>query len=212
MLFLKDSFKAKEKNDIFLAIWFVSFFAAILILMPLGIARYLLTGFLPLIIIVVNDIKTLFSSARFKTIIYTGIVSTAVWGMLCSLADYKTAETYRTITEEVKSKYKDEKIWFCSDGLKWYMERENYKALIYGDRRPAKGDLVLSSTELWSFYVDEVMERTELIEKVSYDYLLPIRTMNQASNAGFHDNYHGLLPFSITRGVLERFSVYKVVK
>jgi 4-amino-4-deoxy-L-arabinose transferase-like glycosyltransferase len=212
IIFLKDSLQEKDKNNIFLAVWFITFTAAIIFLMPLGVARYLLPGLLPFVIVTINDLRNLFPAARYGLIISACVLSTALWGMICSVADYKTADTYRAFSKEISTKYKGERIWFSSDGLQWYMERENYKPLLYGDRRPQKGDLVATSTELWPFYVNEVMERTELLEKIVYDSWLPVRTMNQASYAGFHDHYSGLLPFSITRGVLERFYIYRVIK
>lgn len=210
ILFLKNSLKANNRNNIFISFWFITFFMAILILMPMGITRYLLPCFLPAVIVIINDLKTSLQSNRFKRAISVGLIVTALWSISCSFAEYKFADTYRNFSEEFKSKFPDNNVWFCSDGLHWYMKKQGYKSLIYGGIRPKKGDFVVISSEQWPYYVPEVMNRTVLINKVSYKSVFPIRTMNEGANAGFYDNGEGLLPFSITRGGYEEFSVYKV--
>ena len=178
--------------------------------MPLGIARYLLPCFLPLVIVLINDLKTFFKSKKFIRIVTVGLIITALWGFLCSFADYKMAGTYRDFSKEFKSKYNDDIAWFSSDGLQWYMKKQGYESLLYGDTRPKKGDFVVTSSELWPYYVPEVMERTVFVDKVSYKSVFPIRTMNQGANAGFYDSFQSLLPFSITRGAYEEFTIYEV--
>lgn len=214
-----DSLKAykekkilSSKKDIFLSVWFITFCSLIIITMPLGVARYLLPGFLPLVIVFINDLRDFIDSKKFKLITFAGISLTLCWSILCSIADYQFAESYRNVSQKINDKYKNQNVWFCSDGLKWYMEKKGFKPLLYGDTRTEKGDIIVLSSESWSYKVPEIMEKTILIDKISYNSNYPVRTFNLASHAGFHDHNDALLPFSITRSGYEKFSVYRIIK
>lgn len=207
-----NSIKNKNRQNTFLSFWALSFFIAVVIVMPLGVARYLLPAFLPLIIIFVEDVLAIFQGKNFNYIITIGLFLTISWSFLCSIADYKLSGTYRDFSEGLGGKLKNKNIWFCTDGLKWYMEKEGFKALLFNDKRPKKGDFVIISTEMWPYKVPEIMRRAQLIERVKYDTNFPFRTMNLGSHAGFYDHLKGaLLPVSVTRGGLEQFYVYKII-
>ena len=207
------SFKVKDENNIFLCVWFISFFIAVIVIMPLGVSRYLFPVFLPLVIIILNDIRNFFTLEKFKKAIIIGLGVTALWGYLCSIADYTFAGLYREFTEEISNKYIEQNIWYCGDGFSFYMKAKGNKPVLFEGKKPEINDIVVISSELWSYKVPDVMKRAVLIKKISYNSIYPIRTMNIPSHAGFHDNLSGaLLPFSITRSRYEEFSIYKIVK
>jgi|GEM_PF-6153333 len=210
--FFFDSIRTKEKQNIFLSVWFLAFYFAIVLLMPIGVARYLLPSFLPLIILFIKDAEKIFKHEKLKPALTFSIIITAVWGLLCSISDYHLADIYRNITKEIKSTYSDRNIWFSSDSFQWYMKQEGYKPVLYNDNSPAIGDIIVMSTELWPYYVPDVMERAKEINRIEFNSAYPIRTMNQASNAGFHDHLQGVLPFTITKSKFEIIYIYEIVK
>jgi hypothetical protein len=212
IVFLVEALKTKNKENIFLSSWFISFFAIVVLIMPLGVPRYLLPVFLPLTIIVVRDIKDL-AQDRFDYAIWSVLCITILWGFLCSYADYRFAGIYRVFSEKIEAEYKGRNIWFCGDGLSFYMKKYGNKPVLYNGEKPHLGDIVIVTTELWSYQVPDVMERASLIDKIRYQSKFPIRTMNLQAHAGFHDHSEGaLLPFSITRSKYEEFFIYKVIK
>jgi hypothetical protein len=181
--------------------------------MPLGVSRYLLPVFLPLVIIIVNDVKNFFNAKTFRQVITTGLIITAIWGILCSYTDYTFAGIYKEFSEKIGREYKDRNVWFSGDGLKVYMEKKGYRSLLHEGEKPMEGDIVILTSELWPYRVRDVMERVIVIDRVSYESKFPIRTMNLPSHAGFHDHLSGaLLPFSITRGRYEEFIICEVTK
>jgi 4-amino-4-deoxy-L-arabinose transferase-like glycosyltransferase len=212
MIFI-HSFKTKDKDNIFVTIWFISFFVSVVFTMPMGVSRYLIPVFLPVVIVILNDIRNFFTLEKFKKVVIIGLGVTALWGYLCSIADYTFAGLYREFTEEISNKYKEQNIWYCGDGFSFYMKAKGNKPVLFEGEKPKINDIVVITSELWSYKVPDVMKRAVLIKKISYNSIYPIRTMNMPSHAGFHDNLSGaLLPFSITRSRYEEFSIYKIVK
>jgi len=208
-----SSLGKKDRSNIFLSIWFLTFIIVVVILMPLGIARYLLPIFLPLVIVVLNDLRNIRIYERYRFVFPIILASTLLWSILCSIADYTFAGVYRDFSERVATKYKNNKLWYCGDALNWYMGEKGFKPLIWGENEPAVGDIIVLTSELWPYSVPEVMERTQFIESVTYNSNYPIRTMNLPAHAGFYDqSENALLPFSITKSRYEEFSIYKVVK
>ncbi len=208
-----SSLRKKDKLNIFLSVWFLTYFVVVVILMPLGIARYLLPIFFPLVIIVLNDWRTFPIYKKYKFAFSFVFLSTILWSFLCSIADYTFAGVYKDFSERIAAKYENSDVWYCGDALNWYMGEKGYKPLIWGENKPAIGDIIVLTSELWPYSVPEVMERTQLIDRVIYNSVLPIRTMNLSAHAGFYDHSdNALLPFSITRARYEEFSVYKIVK
>jgi 4-amino-4-deoxy-L-arabinose transferase-like glycosyltransferase len=202
----------KNSENLYLSAWFLAFFFAVALLMPLGISRYLLPAFLPLIIIVVNDIKNLFE-LNFKIIAAGGIAATMVWGILCSTADYNSAGIYRQFAQEMKLKYGYKTVWFSGDsGFKWYMEKEGFNYLLQNDDRPKSGDIVIIPQQSWPININFLLKELKVINKIDYPSQLPVKTMNLASHAGFYAELNALLPFSITRSPYEIFSIYEVMK
>ena len=188
------------------------FFAIVVLIMPLGVSRYLLPVFLPLVIIIISDIKD-FAPDKFRYIIWAGLGTTILWGFLCSYADYSFAGVYRDFTKKIETKYEGRNIWFCGDALSFYMKKYGNKPVLYEGEKPRLGDIVIVTSELWPYEVPDVMERVSLIDKIRYESKFPIRTMNLQAHAGFHDHSErALLPFSITRSRYEEFFIYKVIK
>ena len=210
IILLKDSIAKKNKDYIFISTWFITFFIAIALLMPLGVSRYLLPCFLPVVIVIINDLKTLYFS-KFKIIVYAGLVLTLIWSSLCSVADYKFAGVYRQFAKEFNSKYSDKTVWFTGEGgFKWYMEKERAKYLLKNNKKVQLGDIIVIPEQLWPISLSSLMKKSVHLDNVVYSSALPIRTLNLASHAGFYTEAHALLPFSITHCPYEIFSIYEV--
>lgn len=212
VILLRESYKNKNKDMLFLSLWFITFFFAAAILLPLGIPRYLLPCLLPIIIIVVKDLRESFEGVKFRTAAYAGIILTLVWGILLSIADYQFSDVYKRFASDLKSKYKNEQIWFAGDaGFKLYMEEKGFHYLFVNDERPAKGNLFVIPRESWPEDMSLLIKRSKLIDQMKYSTNYPLKIQNTTAHAGFYAEIKGLLPFSISSAPLEDFRIYKVM-
>lgn len=212
VLWFIQSIKEKNNGNTFLSFWALSFFAAIALIMPLGIARYLLPGFLPLIIMIVADIR-LFFPLTFKKLAVAGILLTLLIGSLLSIADYQYANVYKRFADDIKNKFPDKTIWFSGEsGFRLYMQNKGFKYLLINDERPRPGDILVVPTEIWPVKLAVIKDRSELVERLPYSSDFPFRILNQEARAGFYMHVGALLPYSISRSRFEEFSIYLVNK
>lgn len=208
----KQSWNEKNYKFVFLSFWALSFFTAIALIMPLGIARYLLPGVLPFIIMIVIDIKSFFPET-YKKVLITGISLTLVIGLILSSADYQYANVYKKFADDIKVKFPDKNIWFSGEsGFRLYMQNKGFNYLLINDERPGLGDIIVVPTEIWPVKLAVIHDRSILVEKITYGSGFPFRILNQEARAGFYMHIGALLPYSISRSRFEEFSIYSVVK
>ncbi len=211
---LKKAWEHKNKNLIFLSLWFLTFFILCIFLMPLGISRYLLPCFLPFILLILTGIETIHQ----KTFIHwtiAGIILTFIAGISIAAADYEYAGVYRKFSKKIKSAYNGKTIWFTGEwGFRWYMEKDNYNYLLIGDTRPAKGDIIITPSIPCPIPLNNYPYKLKLIDKIYYKGFLPVRTVNSGAHAGFYSDRKGqlLLPYSISIKKLEEFKIYRVLE
>ena len=142
------------------------------------------------------------------------LIFTTIIGLLVAYADYEYADSYRHFAMKVPKEYKtkNNNIWFAgSHGFQYYMQKDGYKFLFTNDNSPKKGDYVIRA-RLPSprGFSNELKQRVKLVQTVTYDGSLPIRTQNTEAHAGFYTFGGGLLPYSFSNSKLEHFDIYYV--
>lgn len=201
-----------DDKKTFLAFWALSFFIAIVIIMPLGIARYLLPGILPLLIMIMADIRSFFPST-YKKVAVASIVITLLTGSILSIADFQYANVYKVFADNIKDKFPEKTIWFSGEsGFRLYMQNKGFKYLLINDERPQPDDIIIIPTEIWPVKLSVIKDRALLLERIAYTSEFPFRILNQEARAGFYMHIGALLPYSISRSRFEEFSVYLVNK
>ena len=93
------------------------------------------------------------------------------------------------------------------------MIENGYRILLKQDNSPKKGDIVIKA-RLPSprSITNELMQRMTLIETITYDGRIPIRTQNPKAHAGFYTYGGGMLPYSFSNSKLEHFDIYYVIQ
>ena len=142
------------------------------------------------------------------------LIFTTIIGLLVAYADYEYADSYRHFAMKVPKEYKtkNNNIWFAgSHGFQYYMQKDGYKFLFTNDNSPKKGDYVIRA-RLPSprGFSNELKQRVKLVQTVTYDGSLPVRTQNTEAHAGFYTFGGGLLPYSFSNSKLEHFDIYYV--
>ena len=181
-----------------------------------GTVRYntlFLPPFLISYFILLKKYKEQFKLNIFKLSVFI-LVLTAFVGFLVAYADYDYADSYRDFVMKNSQKYKNTKnnLWFTgSHGFQYYMQKEGHKFLLHNDNSPKKGDFIIKARLPTPRRIgDDLVQRIELVETITYDGKIPIRTQNPEAHAGFYTYAGGLLPFSISNSKLEHFDIYYV--
>lgn len=212
---LSDNQSAIEGDSVFLALWVLGVAAYSVILLPYASTRYLLPLFPPVILLFIRYARALFPDIkRWSRFAIVTVVVTATAGLAVSIADYQLSGIYRDFaaTYPQKLKSEDHNIWFAGEfGLRYYLEANSARYLTRQDNSPVPGDYVVLSHELIAYFIsDELKERLQLQQTVEYPANWPIRIQDVGSLAGFYDQFHGNLPYSISSGPIESIDIYVV--
>jgi len=142
------------------------------------------------------------------------LVSTAFIGLIVAYADYDYANSYRDFVNKIPQAYKTESniVHFSgSGGFQYYMIENGYRILLKKDNSPKKGDIVIKARLPSPRPIsNELMQRMTLVETITYDGRIPVRTQNPKAHAGFYTYAGGLLPYSFSNSKLEHFDIYYV--
>lgn len=155
-------------------------------------------------------------SAKFsiKRILAPALVLTAIISLFVAYADYDYANSYRDFVRNTPHLYKTSSntIHFLGGAnFQYYMTEKGYRMLPANDNSPQKGDIIIKARESFPRKITpELQARIELINTVSYDGKIPIRTQNSKSHAGFYVYAGGFLPYSFSNSKLESFDIYYV--
>lgn len=204
-----------EGDDIFLILWISGVLVYSIILLPYASTRYLLPLFPPVILMFVRYARTVFPGGRqWLRFAVAAIACTAVIGLAVSIADYQLAGVYRDFGSTWMPRLQSEghKVWFAGEfGLRYYLEADGGVYLTADDNSPVPGDYVIVSHNLIaSFLSDELRGRLQLVESVQYPGVWPFRVSDPDSQAGFYDQFHGFLPWSISTGPIETIDIYTI--
>lgn len=204
-----------DMNFFFIFIWFISIYAMNSSLSG-GAVRYNILLLPPQMLSYFMLLERYHRRIRFnmnKLLIFVVFVTTLV-GIVVAVADYEYADSYRDFVMKIPQKYKntENNLWFTgSHGFQYYMQEEGYKFLLHNDNSPKKGDFIFKARLPTPRRIgNELLQRIELVETITYDGKIPIRTQNPKAHAGFYTYAGGLLPFSISNSKLEHFDIYYV--
>lgn len=185
----------------FLAAWVVLFFAASLVIFFAGSARYLLPLAAPVAILIARPLPPRWLATGFAVQLALGLgletVNAQHW-----------AET-RAFASEVSDQARGRRVWVNGEwGLRHYLEARGARPLLKSSLlRP--GDLVATS-EL-SRAVTVTAPTARLGERVIAPRL-PLRVISIEGGSGYSAASKGLLPFEISREVVDRLTLDMVLE
>ena len=204
-----------DMDNIFLILWICGVLIYTIILLPYASTRYLLTLFPPVILMFIRYARDVFPDSRqWLRFALAMLACTALMGLAVSVADYRLAGVYRELgsTWPAQLQQQGGRVWFAGEfGLRYYMEENGGTYLTADDNSPAAGDYVIVSRELIAHFLSaELRERLELEQSIEYADAWPFRVSDPGSQAGFYDQFHGFLPWSLAGGPVETIDIYLV--
>lgn len=214
----KDGFNM-EAGTLLLLLWLGGVLFYLVVLMPYASVRYMLPAFPPMILLFVGLVEERFGTERMAwNIMVAATLATAGAGIMVAGADYQLATANKRFAENEgvrlgrQAESEGKKIWFVGEfGFRYYLEKQGYTELPR-DKVIPEGDLIIQSPLADPRkFSDDMKNRVEIVEKVSYEGPLPLRTVNFNANAGFYGHFWGILPFSVATGEIEEYLIYKVV-
>jgi hypothetical protein len=126
-----------------------------------------------------------------------------------ALANYQHAEGYRKFAESLAPEAAERRVWVNGEwGLRYYLESE-------GALQPARdqitraGDIIVTSTLGQAVPLNvpvSPLSSTEIVPSV------PIRLISLSGRSAFSTSVHGLLPFEISRGPVDRVRAEIVIE
>lgn len=226
---------ASDSDNIFLVIWIAGVLFYTIILLPYSSTRYLLALFPPVVLLFVkyaqgviqrqgdagnslyekkNGKSSIGWGSRWKVFAIAAVACTAAAGFALSIADYQLSDVYRSFANDYTQKLGTggHQVWFAGEfGLRYYLEENGGRYLTKDDNTPAAGDYVILSHDLIASFVSyDLGKRLQLEQKVDYPGTWPVRIEHPDSQAGFYDQFHGLLPWSLSQEPIESIWVYVV--
>ena len=142
------------------------------------------------------------------------VACTAAMGFAAGIADYQLAGVYRSFASDYSQKLQagGHQIWLAGEfGLRYYLEEKGGRYLTKDDNSPAVGDHVVLSHELIAYFIsDNLKKRLQLQQRVDYPGAWPFRVEDPRSQAGFYDQFHGNLPWSLSTEPIESIEIYVV--
>ncbi len=203
-----------ERDDIFLILWISGVLAYSLVLLPYASTRYLLPLFPPVVLMFVRYARGAVARRRWQLFAAAAVIGTALTGMAVSIADYQLAGVYRSFAaDQAEVLQRDgRQLWFAGEfGLRYYLEEGGGRYLTRDDDSPRPGDHVVLSNNLIAFFIaDSLRDRLVLERSVEHASAWPFRIEGAGSQAGFYDQFHGNLPWSISSQPIEKIDIYSV--
>lgn len=205
-------------ENLLLMLWLAGVLVYVVILAPYTSVRYLLPMYPALVLLFVRlaEDRLGIDTVVTRRVLAVGVVTTLLFGLLVSAADYQHASANRAFAETEGAAYAERlrqtgaKGWTIGEfGFRYYMKKQGY-APLPGDRTVDPYDIIvqapLADPRIFS---EELSDQVELLEKVEHRWVVPLRTTSFRSNAGFYGHFWGLLPFSIDSGPVEEFDIYE---
>ncbi len=176
----------------FLKLWIAIFFAAALVIFYAGSARYLLPIAAPVCILAVRNRSRVILAAGF------GLQMTLSLGL--AIMNYQHWDAYRQFAEQLPPHA--QKMWVNGEwGLRWYAEQRGGVALPH-DQIVQPGDIVISSDLALPLPVNGQFAP---IAQMEIRPSVPLRIISLDRRSAYSSaSSKGLLPFEISRGVVDR--------
>ena len=153
-------------------------------------------------------------TSKWKMFAIAAVACTAAAGFAVSVADYQLAGVYRSFAEDYAQKLQTggHQVWFAGEfGLRYYLEENGGRYLTKDDNSPAVGDHVVLSHQLIAYFIsDDLKKRLQPEQKIDYPDAWPVRVEDPGSQAGFYDQFHGNLPWSLSQDTIESIWIYVV--
>lgn len=206
---------AKDRDNIFLILWIAGVLVYSILLLPYASTRYLLPLFPPVVLMFVSQARGNFTDrTRWTRFAMAAVACTAATGLAVSIADYQLAGVYRDFAAEQSKELQADghQLWFAGEfGLRYYLEEDGGKYLTKQDNTPAADDRVVLSHGLIAYFIaDDLKNRLQYERSVEYPTAWPVRVEDPGSQAGFYDQFHGNLPWSLSTRPIETIDIYQV--
>ncbi|MDO8735494.1 MAG: glycosyltransferase family 39 protein [Thermoleophilia bacterium] len=206
-------------DALFLSVWFAGVAFYIFSFLPYIAVRYMLPLFPPVILLFVRCAEQLLKKhpLRQTGFLYGTVVLTLALALPAAVADYRLANTYRTLADNYQKEFGDtaEKVWFQGEfGFRYYMEKAGFDYL--GVSAVAEsGDLVISSLGSFTTGPDLMLapvpeEFSVVTGKTTIEDDFPFRIRNSGAMAGFYSHRIGPVPVMLSREPLDEITFYRL--
>lgn len=208
-------------DDLLMILWLAGVLVYVVILAPYTSVRYLLPAFPVIVLLFVRltEDRMGVDTELTSGVLAAGVVATFMFGVLISAADYQHASANRVFAQSTGAEYAERlresgaRGWMIGEfSFRYYMEKQGF-APLPKDTTVDRNDIIIQAPLADPrAFSDELSDQVEMIEKVEYRWMLPLRTTSFRSNAGFYGHFWGILPFSIDFGPVEEFDIYEAKK
>lgn len=185
----------------FLKAWVLVFFAAALVLFFAGSARYLLPIAAPVALL----------AAREKRLVFTAAAAQAAISLCLAIVNYHHWDGYRQFARSIAAEVRTKRVWINSElGLRYYTEAD-------GALPPARaqavapGEMVVSSELAYPIPLTTGGGRLTPFAAREITSPLPFRLIALGSKSGYSTAAHGLRPFDVAAGPIDRVRAEVVV-
>jgi len=192
--------KRREPDTRFLVAWIGIFFAGALAIFFAGSARYLLPMAAPV---------ALLASRLRPRWLAIGFAAQLVLGLGLAAVNYRHWDGYRQSALSRRDAVRSHRFWVDGEwGLRFYLEREG--ALPLRKTQPVRpGDTVVSSELGHSV---DVNAPVSAITTSEIRPGIPLRLIGLESHSGYSTASRGFWPFGMSRGVIDRVRVLRVLE
>lgn len=205
----------------FLGLWYVGVAVYCLFALPEGSARYVLPLAPPLLLyffrrlemIEIREYREENPRLLNASLLASGAaVLSLAFGLLLSYADLEFARAYPRAIREITLVLPDVTNYFAGEwGFRYYARQAGLQHLP-GDASEVRGGSAVVSPSLALPYDLPADLRSMLmpVHSVRLEPSTPVRLLDRQCRAGFYSTHWGLLPFSLSRSILENLEVRQV--
>jgi hypothetical protein len=207
----------KSPDSILLLSWLVVPLVFSVFFIPFQAVRHQLPILVPLILLAFRYID-LAETKGLRRVLMALIVIQLGVALFVHSADYEYAATYREFASRTSART-DEwgvRIWYVGHwGWKFYADQAGFTQLHRDGPYPADGDILIWPARVHKGDVfsklRRIRDRLQLLETVTYQGNLPVRTMSGGTRAGFYAVTRQRIPYRFNGSEpLEVFRVYQV--
>ena len=192
--------RRKDPDTLFLLSWIVLFFACALVVFFAGSARYLLPMAAPL---------ALLASRIHPKWLAIGFAAQMIVGLGLAAVNYQHWDAYRELAAGLRGPTAGHRVWVDGEwGLRYYFESDHGLPLTRTQQlRP--GDYVVES-ELGASVA--IHAPVSVVQVKEIRPTVPLRIFGLETRSGYSTISRGVWPFGVSRGVVDRVRVLKVVE
>jgi 4-amino-4-deoxy-L-arabinose transferase-like glycosyltransferase len=213
---LRGVHKSVPSDSVFLLTWLLVPLVFSVFFIPFQATRHQIPVLVPLLILTFRYVGKVASSGFLGGFVTLLVVQLTV-AVLIHAADYEYAEAYRDFSETAVGRWSaGPQVWYVGHwGWKFYADRAGFTQLHRDGPQPSVGDILLWPKKVHIGRVfdgeDSIRDRLELLEAVTYEANVPIRTMSMDSKAGFYAVIRKRIPYRLDyESSLEFFQVFRV--